>query len=454
MHRNDSDRARFEELRNDPFDYWTDAEWDAYYERMAPYMESADASMRRSALERLCMAAMRAEPSSFWRREPRGRVPREHAVKRLNWLTGLVSQARLKFPETGPAFLEHLRYHGDDEPFCGPLREWLHGWLKNPPDGVSTDKIRGTLVLLGDCGASWEEAAPRWLELLDDPSDYVRACAAKMLGEHCGPETAPSTADLFELIAAKEIVRPGIAGPFWRGPWCGDSDGPDPLPWMMGILEKRQGDEPDDLPFNGIDFHLHEFCGGDIRAIERMIELGHKALALEAATELRRVVDGMKEILLRLGEDPDTAFAQPTWYHLALYYRTLHPCAEGSGLVRAFPDWHPRSEAFGLWRAGEADPFAVVLYPNGETSAFQDAEAWQLIDRVLPEDLRGAVGKSILDPHGEPGPYRLSSAMLYNFTSGAMLTLEGEPEKRLWSRIEILRRSLQGRWHPEFIDPG
>ena len=188
MNGNDRDRAKFEELRRDPFDYWTDTEWDAYYERMAPYMESTDASMRQSALERLCMAAIWAEPSSFWRREPRGPVPREHGVKRLTWLTGLVSQAQLKFPETGPAFLGHLRYHGDDEPFCGPLREWLHGWLKNTPHGVSADRIRGTLILLGDCGARWEESAPRWLELLDDPSDYVRACAAKMLGEHCSPK--------------------------------------------------------------------------------------------------------------------------------------------------------------------------------------------------------------------------------------------------------------------------
>ncbi len=451
MHRNDSDRAKFEELCRDPFDYWTDAEWDAYYERMAPYMESADASMRRSALERLCTAVTWAEPSRFWRREPRGPVPPEHAVKRVAWLTGLVSQAQLKFPETGPAFLGRLRYQGGDTPYNGPLREWLRGWLANPPQGVSTDKIRGTLVLLGDCGAGWEEATPRWLGLLDDPSDYVRACAARMLGEHCSAETDPSTGDLFELIRAKEILRPGIAGPFWPGARYEAECEPDPVPWMMEILEKRQGDEPADLPFNGVDFHLHELCGGDIGAIERMIELGHKALALEAATEVPGVVKGMKEILTRLGDDPDAAFAQSAWKHLALHYRTLHPAAAGSGLVKAFPDWHPRSEAFALWSAGEASPYAVVLYPKDEAGAFEHAEAWQLVDRVLPEDLRGAVGKSFLDPHGEPGPYRLGNAMIYNFTSRATLTLEGNPDKEAWTRIEILGRSLQGRWHPEFM---
>ena len=73
MNANDSDSAKFENLRRDLFDYFTDAEWDAYYSRMAPYMESADPSIRRGALARLCMAVMSAEPSTYWRRKPRGR---------------------------------------------------------------------------------------------------------------------------------------------------------------------------------------------------------------------------------------------------------------------------------------------------------------------------------------------------------------------------------------------
>jgi hypothetical protein len=447
----DSDRAKFEELCRHSFNYFTDAEWDAYYRRMVPYMDSAEASIRGRALERLCMAVMRAEPMTFWRREPRGAIPPAHAVMRLAWLTGLVSEAQRKFPETGGAFLGHLRFHGDDEPFCDPLCDWLRGWLENTPDGVSADQIRGTLVLLGDCGAGWEEAAPRWLALLDDPSEYVRACAARMLGKHCGPETEPSTNELFELIRVKEIARPGIAGPFWPGPSYEPDCDPDPFPWMMEILEKREGKEPADLPFNGIDFHLHELCGGDTGAIAHMIELGHKDLAMEAATEVPGVVAGMKEILLRLGDAPDAAFAQRAWGHLALYYRTLHPAAAGSRLVKAFPGWHPRAEVFVLQGAGEASPRVVVLYPKGEAGAFADAEAWELLGRVLPADLRGAVGKSDLDPQGEAKPYRLGNKAIYNFTSGAIVTLEGHPDTARWSRIEILARSLQGRWRPEFM---
>jgi hypothetical protein len=99
MNANNSDSATFEDLCHDLFDYFTDAEWDTYYGHMAPHMESADASIRHRALERLCMAVMSAEPSTFWRRKPRGPVPPAHAVKRLAWLTRLVSQAQLKFFE-------------------------------------------------------------------------------------------------------------------------------------------------------------------------------------------------------------------------------------------------------------------------------------------------------------------------------------------------------------------
>jgi hypothetical protein len=171
---------------------------------------------------------------------------------------------------------------------------------------------------------------------------------------------------------------------------------------------------------------------------------------MEAATEVPGVVAGMKEILLLLGDDADTGFALPAWMHLAFYYRSLHPRAAESGLVKAFPEWHPRSETFALWRPGEASPFAVVFYPNGEPDLLEDAEAWRLVDRTLPADLRGAIDKSFLDPYGKPGPYRLGNAMIYSFTSGVTVTFEGDPERKFWGRIEILGRALQGRWRPEF----
>src|SRR5262245_36179033 len=107
-----------------------------------------------------------------------------------------------------------MRHKGDRPPFNGRLRELLRSWLENVPKGVSPDAIRGSLILLGDYGSTWVEAAPQWLTYLDDPSDDVRGCAAKMLGESCSTKTEPSAEELFALIKPKEIARPGIAGPF------------------------------------------------------------------------------------------------------------------------------------------------------------------------------------------------------------------------------------------------
>jgi hypothetical protein len=160
---------------------------------------------------------------------------------------------------------------------------------------VPPDIIRGTLVLLGDCGSTWEKLAPHWLELLDDASDYVRACAAKMLGEFCDSDTNPSAEELFAIIKPKEIARPGIAGPFWVGRQYEQSGTPDIVEWMMDILEKRQGNEPAQMPFNGIDFHLHELCDGSVDVIERILNGGHKWLALQKRLRNRHIHGTRKE---------------------------------------------------------------------------------------------------------------------------------------------------------------
>src|SRR5262249_49097078 len=160
-----------------------------YYSRMCSYLMHQDSDIRRSALERLSTAVMNAE----WRSQ----VPAERLTKRLNWLIGLIEEANVSFGDTASAFLRELQFKGDDPPFDSLLREVLPHWLKNVPKGVSPGIIRGTLILLGDCGSTWDEAAPAWLRFLDDPSDYIRGCAAKMLGENCSMTTEPNVLQLF-----------------------------------------------------------------------------------------------------------------------------------------------------------------------------------------------------------------------------------------------------------------
>src|ERR1022692_4903048 len=68
-----SDAVAFAALREESLHLKSGvASWDDYYSRIAPYVASADASIRDSAIERICMAVFRAEPMSA--RQVKGRV--------------------------------------------------------------------------------------------------------------------------------------------------------------------------------------------------------------------------------------------------------------------------------------------------------------------------------------------------------------------------------------------
>jgi hypothetical protein len=435
----ETSRQEFYRLQNSGFDYTSAAHWDDYYACMSAYLMHPEPDIRRAALERLSTAVMWAEQGSH--------ISAEHSTERLNWLIRLVDEAHVSFGDTASAFLHELRHKGHVQPFDRPLRELLHHWLKKAPKGASPDIIRGTLILLGDCGSTWDKAAPQWLRHLDDPSDYVRGCAAKMLGEFCSIATEPSARQLFALIKPKEIARPGIAGPFWSGRQFDHEGVPDIVEWMMDILEKRSTSEPPEMPYNGVDFFLHELCAGSLDAIERMLRYGQKWLALETATEWPQVVEGMRDILLRLGEDPDTAFAQGAWEHLARYYHCLHPQAKECDAVCAYPNWSPEADAFVIRQGGKTWRDVMVLYPKVRES-WDDKTAWGLIDLALPPVVRGELSVYSLAPSGAVGPYRIDSSLDYEFTSGALVTLEGDPDRKVWNRVEIIGRGLQGRWDP------
>ncbi len=414
------------DLFRTPLSFQTPEAWNDWYGRMQPHLGDLDPSIRRQCVERLCMAVFRAE-----------RARPEHAVIRMRWLLELLARTHARHADVLPSLLDELRHHGDESPFAEPLRAWLESFAAASPleDGLQ-GVLRGTLILLGSCGTPWGHAAPRLISLLDDPSDYVRGCAAKMLGERCGPDTSPDTDALFALIGDREIARPGIAGPFW-GALQFQDDPPSPTEWMLDILERRAGPEPAGMPFNGVDFYLHELCDRSTVAIARMLRAGHKALAVATATEIQGVVAGMQPVLLDLGDDPDLDLARGAWDHLARYYHCLHPKAAGSTTVRARPEWAAGVDAYFI-RQGHGELFrdVWVAYP---AASLDDAAAWTLIDRALPAALRG-----------EPvaGPSRFGRSLQHDFSSGAIVILDGDPDRLLWSRIEIIGRGLQGRWDP------
>jgi len=421
------DTTTFADLREEPLHLKVGVTaWDNYYARMAPFVSSADAAIRDSAIERICMAVFRAEPMNARRSQD------SFSIARMGWLRNVIENTSTNYPDVRPAFLEHMVYHGDDEPFAAPLCAWFDEWLAAAVDPRLREMIRGALVLHGPHTVT---AAQAWITLLDDGSDYVRACAAKRLGDWCDETTTPTATSLFELVGAKDIQRPGVAGPFWSGHQYKHRGKPDPAEWMLEILAKRLNSEPENLPFNGVDFHLHELCDSSPDSVELMLRLGHKELALETALEQLAASSGMRPILMRFGDDPDPNVAVRAIQHLAMYYGVLHARAAEFHVTRLL-NWDTRAITFRL-QVGEG-PHACrvdVLYPR-EGSSFTDDDAWSLINRVVDPMRRGPLLPHELASDNAPAPYRLESQLLFRFDR-ANIELQGDVDAKLWTRLEI-----------------
>jgi hypothetical protein len=434
-------------LRNADLSEMSGAEWDFYYSALAPWLSHDDPEIRKQALERLSMAVLWAESSSHRRSRREDSVRTDIASARLDWMIQLIDLAHNAHNDVIPTFLDELRFKGHDEPFRSGLIPWLERLQKSPPTGVEPGVAEGTLVLMRHFEDEDPDAMAAFIALLDAPHAYVRACAARRIGTFVDSENAAS---IFALIGEKELSRPGVAGPFWSE-WHGMRDAApiDVVEWMMDLLERRHGSPPTDLPFNDIDFYLHELCDHSPATVQRMIDGNHLHLAVMTATETNGVVEGMEPILRKLGNNPDQSVSGPARFHLASYYRFLHPGAT-DGSIQHRPDWSPDADLFSFHWGKERHLWFVVIYPKLKDATFDDAQAWKLVDLLLPPDLRGHLVRHELDwPNSNPPkPFRLGNTVSSRFSSGANLTLTGHPESQSWTRIEIGGGQLRDRWKP------
>lgn len=433
-----------------PLHRFSPQDWARWYPRLAGLLEADDAGIRHSAAERLCMAV-------FWSEHARAGAARgaaaDAARRRAAWLTDIVERASRRHPDLLTAFLGHLRWHGDKEPFPEVLLPWLRDLRQRCPPDVPVEKIEGVTILIGGLDP-WEGS--RLPPAFDHPSDYVRACAAHMLGRIGFGEAEDAGRGLLDRdflaeLTARELERPGIAGPFWSSFCFSPSDyddlGFDPLEWMLEIVERRNGPEPAGLPFNGIDFHIHELAASSPEAVRWLIAAGRDDLAAMAATEIRDEVPAMAPVLLELGNHADPGIAFAAQVHLAHYHGKLHPRADLSR-IRHLPDWRPGAEAFVI-RSGHAGRFAdqAVFFPR-DRAVFDDAEAWSIVDAALPPELRGELARHYLDSHdAAPAPCRLGRDELRTYASGANVDLRGAVDGPGWRRLEIYGGRLDG-WRP------
>jgi hypothetical protein len=314
------DPREFWTLRETPLHEMTPALWKEYYPAMAPWLQAADAEIRDCAVERLMMAVFQAEYRYIRKNDPRA----EEARDRTAWLLGEIERAHAVYPDIIPRFLHGLRHHGDDEPFRALLFAWLDGLASERREGIDAGLIQGTRLLVARGSDNATTAVTDMIGLLDHPSDYVRGCAAHLLGNFCDDESDPNFQALLEIIGGKELERPGVAGPFWSPRHSFGDETQEPVTlWMLDLYERRKGAVPalPVMPFSDIEFYLHELCSFSPELMWRMLRGGHTALALMTATEINDRVDGVQPILETLASDADPGIAVRARNHLAAHYR-------------------------------------------------------------------------------------------------------------------------------------
>ncbi|MGL4241283.1 MAG: hypothetical protein ACRCTI_09250 [Beijerinckiaceae bacterium] len=301
-------------------DFWTLREidlstipakgWNDYFAAMEPWLRSDDVAVRTGAVERLSMAVFRAEPMVVPYRE-RGAAHDAHLIARMEWLLGSIAQAQARHPDAMPAFLDNLRHHGDDHPFDAPLARWLAAIEADPPAGVDPNQALGIRLLVQPF-ADLSAAMACLIPVLDHEAAYPRACAARRLSDLTEDEA-------IALVVEKELARPGVLGPFWS-PRYDLADHPEKTLWLLDILERRNGKAPADLPFNDIDFYLHELCSTSPALVRRMMDNGFEELAWLTATEHAAPIEGMEPILRDLALSADPRIAGSAARHLANQY--------------------------------------------------------------------------------------------------------------------------------------
>lgn len=309
----------FHSLVHAPLHTFDAEQWAAYYPAMAVYLRDPDRGRRERTVERLSTAALWSEWS--------GSIPRACTASqgrdRVQWLVRQIEAADALHGDVLVMFLRCLRYDGHLDPVRTPLLEWLKALEASPRADLDPAWVTGARLLVEGAGEYEAARVVQWRALLDDRSDWVRGCAAYLLGgvvDDSDRDVDPMRDPMFALIGAKEIERPGIAGPFWSQRSYLPDAGEAVALWMLDLLERRRGPAPQDIAFNDIEFHLHELCCFDPEQVQRMIGGGFFKLALMTATEMYEPVDGMGPVLETLARHEDADIAAAASRHWRRFY--------------------------------------------------------------------------------------------------------------------------------------
>ena len=304
-------------LRQTPLHIVEGAERQQFCTETATWLANPDPWIRSDATERLATAVFcdyRAEPSD--------------RLQSLSWLLDTVLAASRAHGDVLSAFMRQLRYQVPSREQLPPLLIWLDQLEQSPPVALDPSLPASARLVLSPREHDWPAKAAKLVVLLDHSSALLRGTAALVLGEQAEEDGPFNRQELMTLVGPRELLRPGIAGPFWSsyhlsGDWQ-DLEWPvDPILWMMDLLERRQQPVPTlkDMPSNDIEFYLHELCCFMPEMVDRMLANGFLDLAIETATEMHSPVDGMEPRLRLLATHENPEIATRAARHLEHHYQ-------------------------------------------------------------------------------------------------------------------------------------
>jgi hypothetical protein len=176
----------------------------------------------------------------------------------------------------------------------------------------------------------WYRDSQLFLEALNYPSYLVRANAAKALGalfigctKHSPKPTAP-LAEQLTFLKSIEEKNPGVAGPFLQGTvWFLEQDPPLPedfmRDWLLATLRasQRERDVPGCI---SLEFFAHEYFSFDGDAIEQLLAMGRRSLAVFTATENPVAIPRIQATLDRMAASSDSEIAKAIQTYLRVKF--------------------------------------------------------------------------------------------------------------------------------------
>ncbi len=425
------------------------ARWDRLFAALLPLL-AAPGRPRESALHYVwvVMGAEQGPPYDGHSPEMRARTVERRTAALLPLLAPGVREGTLSLLRLIDD-LTHVEQLADVEPQSIVL-DWLARVAPHPARALAAR------IAYLEGRADWEAAGTSVLDCLDHADGMVRAYAARALGGRAMEDPAGLPA-LVASLTAKELERPGIAGPFFSNwytfgaPDFARDAGIDVEEWLCTILARRKGPEPDTLPCsNGIDFFAHEIFGGRPDFVQRLMAMGNPGLAVEAATEVDERVDGMAAPLLELAAHADAEVARLAVWHLARNHRLLAPDAESRGLAcrRALAGGGELFVNLARDGDGRTNAYSATLYP-ADGATFDAGQAAAALEAVLPAAVRGERVRFGMPGDEGPGLYRLGRSGGARYAHGALIDYRGDVDAEVWETIRIVWHGRPGAWRPE-----